>query len=83
MYFVYILKSIVNGSYYIGSCQNIETRLKQHNLGLVKSTKRYPPWIIVHNENFATLNEARAREKQIKSWKKRVAIERLIINSKN
>lgn len=78
MFYVYILKSDKNGSYYIGSCKNTERRLHQHNQGLVKSTKRYIPWNLVYNENYNNLKTTRKRELQIKSWKKRTAIENLI-----
>jgi putative endonuclease len=69
---------LMNGSYYIGSCNNLEYRYQQHNKGLVKSTKRYLPWNLVHSEEYLTLHEARQREKQIKAWKKRSAIKSLI-----
>ena len=78
MFYVYILKSQINGSYYIGSAHDINARLEMHNHGLVKSTKRYIPWKLAHSEKYKTLNEARRRELQIKLWKKRNAIERLI-----
>lgn len=78
MFYFYILKSIKNGRYYVGSCHNIEERLKRHNGGMVKSTKAYLPWKLMYNEEYITLSEARKRELQVKSWKKRLAIERLI-----
>ena len=78
MYHCYILKSVKNSQYYIGSTADKYARLKQHNQGKVKSTMRYIPWKIVYNETFTTLKEARAREKQIKGWKSRSAIERLL-----
>ncbi|MDZ7798875.1 MAG: GIY-YIG nuclease family protein [Patescibacteria group bacterium] len=78
MYYLYILKSTINNSYYIGSCEDLTKRLNQHNKGKVKSTKRYIPWKIVYTETFKYLSKARKREKQIKSWKKRKAIEKLI-----
>lgn len=78
MYYLYILKSQKNGAYYIGSCKDLEQRLKLHNTGLVKSTKRYIPWQIVYFERYIALKDAKQREQQIKSWKKRSAIERLI-----
>jgi len=78
MFFVYILKSKINGAYYIGSCEDISIRFNQHNKGLVKSTKRYLPWRLIHKESFDTLSGARKRELQIKSWKSRKAIERMI-----
>lgn len=78
MFYTYILKSIKNNSYYIGSCKNTEVRFQQHNKCLVKSTKRYAPWTIIHIENFQTLKESLKRERQIKSWKSRSAIENLM-----
>jgi putative endonuclease len=78
MFYVYILKSVKNGAYYIGSCENTDIRLDQHNKGIVPSTKRYLPWELVYKENFDILKEARRRESQIKSWKSRKAIEKLI-----
>ena len=82
MGFVYILQSVMNGSYYIGSCGNIDRRLIKHNKGLVQSTRRYRPWVLVYSEKYETLVEAKKREKQIKLWKKRRAIASLI-SSKN
>ncbi|MFH1575639.1 MAG: GIY-YIG nuclease family protein [Candidatus Nealsonbacteria bacterium] len=78
MYCVYVLKSKINNSYYVGSCEDIIKRITLHNKGLVKSTKRYSPWELVYKEEFSSLKEARQRELQIKSWKKRVAVENLI-----
>ncbi|MEK7637244.1 MAG: GIY-YIG nuclease family protein [Patescibacteria group bacterium] len=78
MFFLYILQSKTDGSYYIGSCENITTRLLLHNQGKVRSTKRGSPWMLVYQESFTTRSEAYAREQQIKSWKKRAAIEKLI-----
>ncbi|MDP2946023.1 MAG: GIY-YIG nuclease family protein [bacterium] len=78
MYSIYILKSEINASYYVGSCKNVEKRIGLHNSGLVKSTKRYKPWRLAYREEYDSLSRARKRELQIKSWKKRVAIENLI-----
>ncbi len=77
-YYVYILKSEITKRYYIGATENLRQRLKEHNAGRVKSTKLMIPWRIKYYERYATVSEARIREKQIKNWKKRLAIERLI-----
>jgi len=82
MFYFYVLKSQINDSYYFGVCRDFGIRLKQHNQGLVKSTKRYRPWRLVYIENFDSLGKARKRELQVKSWKKRNAIEKLIKHSK-
>ncbi|HBM45635.1 TPA: endonuclease [Patescibacteria group bacterium] len=79
MYFVYILASLKNNSYYVGSCEDIEERLSRHNNGYVRSTKVFTPWKLVYKEKYDTLSLARKRELQIKLWKSREAIERLIL----
>lgn len=54
---------------------NITKRLAEHNDGKVKSTKPYGFWEIVHHEIFETRQQARIREKYLKSatgrrWRK-------------
>lgn len=80
MYYVYILKSLKDSRYYVGCTNNIDKRLKQHNSnsGINRYTKGKGPWKVVYNETHDSLSEARHRERQIKSWKKRRAIEKLI-----
>lgn len=79
MFIVYILRSIKNNSYYVGSTNNIERRLVEHNRGKSRYTKAALPWVLVYEEPYDTLAEARRREKEIKNWKKRDKIEKLII----
>jgi putative endonuclease len=69
MYYTYILRSIINGRYYIGSTSNIARRLADHNSSNTHSTKPYRPWYLLYSESFETLAEARNRERVIKSWK--------------
>jgi len=44
MYFLYILRSKKNGSYYTGMTNDIDERLNRHNQGWVKATKYLVPW---------------------------------------
>lgn len=74
MFYTYILHSINQGHYYIGSCENVDERIDQHNSGNVKSTKRYAPWKLEYKEEFRTRRQAVQREREIKSWKSRKAI---------
>jgi putative endonuclease len=82
MYFLYILQPETTGRYYIGSTDSLSRRIKQHNdpaYGGSKTTKRFKgPWELAYFESFATRSEAMAREKQLKSWKSRRALEDLI-----
>ena len=67
MYFVYILQSMKNGKFYVGSSVDVEKRMMQHNAEKSRSTKAGAPWRIVQIESFATRAEATRREKKIKA----------------
>jgi putative endonuclease len=69
MYYVYVLQSVAEGKYYIGSTNNVTQRIARHNARMVTSTKRYCPWKLIYSEVFNTLSEARSREREIKAWK--------------
>ena len=64
---VYVLISIVDGSQYVGMSDNVDLRLEYHNRGKVKSTKSKAPWKVFYQEEFQNRNEARIREKYLKS----------------
>ncbi|HEX2396213.1 MAG TPA: GIY-YIG nuclease family protein [Bacteroidales bacterium] len=78
MYFVYILKSLKDQKYYIGSSSDVSARLNYHNSGKQRSTKRRIPFILIHQEDFPTKALAEARERQIKSFKGGAAFKKLL-----
>jgi putative endonuclease len=66
MYYVYVIKSR-EGRYYIGSTQNVEKRLKQHNSPSNRGwTNRFTGWEEVYREECGTRLEARRRERELK-----------------
>ncbi len=67
MYYVYVLYSDSSGRFYKGMTDSLELRLKEHNAGKTKSTKAFTPWRIVYTEEFDTREEARDREKYLKT----------------
>jgi putative endonuclease len=70
-YYVYILASRHHGTLYIGVTNDIRTRLEHHRSGRgSKFVKKYGVFRLVHVETFATPQEAIAREKQLKFWKR-------------
>ena len=75
---LYIIQSLKNGSYYIGSTSDIETRLKFHNSGRVKATKYKRPYKLVFKQEFGDIKKAHQAELKIKSWKRRDFIEKII-----
>ena len=68
-YHVYILKSLKDNKYYIGSTSNVHARLNYHNSGRQRSTKNRIPFILVLFEELQSKELALKRERQIKSWK--------------
>jgi putative endonuclease len=47
--------------------QNLEQRINEHNQGKTQSTKHWRPWILFFIETFDSRQEARLREKYLKS----------------
>jgi putative endonuclease len=64
---VYAIKSSLHDRVYVGFTGNLKIRLKEHNQGKTKSTKGYRPWILIYQEIVDTREEARRREKYLKS----------------
>jgi putative endonuclease len=80
-YFVYILESLKDGRYSVGSTNNLEDRLKRHNEGRVNYTKTSRPWELVYSEEHPDRSSAVKRENEIKGHKRRTFIEALIKKS--
>jgi putative endonuclease len=80
---VYILKSLKDGSYYVGSTNNLEDRFKRHNEGRVAYTKPRRPWKLVYSEEHPDRSSAARRENEIKAHKRSAFIETLIKSSQN
>ncbi len=66
MFYVYILQSRKDFGYYIGITDNLEKRLREHNLGKTKSTRSRRPFILKYRETFGTKTDARRREIKLK-----------------
>lgn len=77
-YYVYILKSLKDGKYYIGCTSDVEARLQFHNSGLQWSTKSQVLVELVLFETHPSKELALKREKQIKGWKGGEAFKRLV-----
>ena len=67
MFFVYILKSLLNGDVYIGYSDNLKRRLKEHNEGKGVSAKPKKPWNLFYYEAYKDKGDATKREKQLKN----------------
>ena len=63
----YLLFSEKDNKTYLGSTDDIERRVTEHNNGKTSSTKNRRPLKLIYQEEFETLMEARNREKFLKT----------------
>ncbi len=70
---VYVLRSLRNGRHYVGfTSRPLVERLAEHNRGFPKGwSSRNGPFGVVHQEEFDSEGEARARERLLKSGRGR------------
>ena len=81
-YFIYILASKRNGTLYIGVTNNLFERVNQHKNNLVDGfTKKYDVHNLVYYEAYKNIDDAIAREKCMKKWKRKWKLE--LIESSN
>ena len=81
-YFVYIIQSLKDGSFYVGSTRDLDERLERHNQGRSKFTKGKRPWKVVYREERVDRSAAMEREREIKSKKDKSYIEALLRTSR-
>jgi len=82
MYYTYVLYSDKYDRLYIGQTDSLEIRINNHNQGLVRSTKYYCPWELIHFEVYNTRSEAMNRERELKSHQGRDFIRNKILNGR-
>jgi len=81
-FFVYIIQSQMDGTFYKGFTTNIERRLEEHNSGESRYTAKKMPWDLVYLQKMTSKKEALIREKQIKHFNSNY-LKQLIENYKN
>jgi len=78
MFWIYILQSEKNGRYYIGSTNNIERRLSEHNSGKTRSLKFIRPLKLVFKKPYESESEVKLMERKLKKYKSREIIDRIV-----
>ena len=66
MYYVYVLKSKLDGSPYVGYTDDLKRRLVQHNTRQNVSTKHKAPFQLVYYEAYRAQADAKHRERNLK-----------------
>lgn len=66
-WYVYLLSSQRTGKWYTGSTKSLQKRILSHNAGSNQSTKHGRPWKLIYCEISLNRDDARAREKYLKT----------------
>ena len=80
---IYIIQSIKNNRYYIGSTENITLRLLAHNQGKVVATKYMKPWKLKFFMPYPTIKSAKQIEYKLKRLKRKDIIDGIIKKQKS
>ena len=78
MFYVYILQSQKDSTFYIGFTTNLENRLQKHNNSKSGYTSTKKPWVLVYSEAFETKKAALQREIFLKKQKNKEFYKKLI-----
>ena len=81
-FYVYIIQSQADSSYYKGFSENPPRRLLQHNNGECKYTSTKLPWQLVYIEELPTKRDALIRERGLNKYA-HAQIHKLILMPKN
>ena len=80
LFYVYILQSLKDFTFYVGQCDDLDRRMSKHAEGMSRYTSSKRPLRLRYFEGFSTRSEAILREKEIKSKKSSNYIHWLIRN---
>ena len=70
-YYTYIMSSKSNSTLYIGVTDDLSRRVLEHKSGNGSAfTSKYQCHKLVYFESFSDINQAIAREKQLKGWRR-------------
>ena len=69
MYYVYVLRSQLDGKLYIGYTTNLRNRMQKHNNGEVTSTKSRRPFELIFYEGYKSMEDVKRRERYFKTTK--------------
>ena len=73
-YYVYIITNKYRSTFYIGMTNNLSSRLKQHKENIENRiytfASRYNLEFLVYYEKFTWVQQAIAREKELKGWRR-------------
>ncbi|WP_333878798.1 GIY-YIG nuclease family protein [Flavobacterium sp.] len=79
MFYFYILHSKLTDKFYVGhTSEPLEERHRKHLSNHSGFTSKAKDWIVVYFEEYNDKSVAYKREMEVKKWKSRIRIEKLI-----
>jgi putative endonuclease len=81
MYYVYVLRSQLDGKLYIGYTTNLRNRMHEHNNGEVTSTRSRRPLELIFYEGYRSMEDAKRREGYFKTTKGKSSLNMMLRNS--
>jgi len=77
-YYVYVIQSKMTKELYKGYTKDLKERLEKHKRGLNFSTKTGRPWELIHYEAYRNEEDAKRREKYLKTSQGSRLIKRML-----
>ena len=81
MYYVYVIRSQLDGRLYIGYTMNLRNRLQKHRDGEVISTSPRRPFELIFYEAYKSMEDAKRRERYFKSTKGKSSLRMMLQDS--
>ncbi len=79
-YYVYILRSLKDGLFYIGLTNDLKRRLGEHNRGENISTSKRKPLELIFYEAYLNKKDAERRESYFKTTKGKTTLKQMLKN---
>jgi putative endonuclease len=83
MFYVYLLESEIEKSWYIGYTNDLRKRYISHNKGENRATKNKKPWKLIYYEAYINRIDAKKRERFLKSGSGRKFLKKQLNNYLN
>ncbi|UCB51504.1 MAG: GIY-YIG nuclease family protein [Candidatus Zixiibacteriota bacterium] len=77
-YYVYVLRSLRDAKFYIGYTTDLGKRFKEHQEGVVTSTKPRTPFELIFFEAYRNKYDAIRREKYLKTSKGKNTLKQML-----
>ena len=79
-FYVYVIQSLHHDFVYVGITKDLKRRFTEHTTGKNVSTKPYVPYPLIFYEAYLSEQDAKKREKYLKTTKGKVTLRQMLKN---